>query len=553
MSGKPIHELTNTESKTMKDISKLTTVVLMAAALIAGECSVRGADGSGNWSSFRNGGTSIVGGTLPVEWSPDKGMAWQQETDGYGQSAPIVFDDAVFVTSVIGDMKETCAVTAYQLHSGEQIWQVRIDATQQGPSNYMNSRAAPTPVADLNNVYAFFETGNLVAIDHSGKQLWHRDLAKDLGPFESNHGLGSSLAQTDDAVILNLEHKGPSFLIAINKQDGTTKWRVDRPSGSSWTSPIVTGKSSQIVVSSARSVTGYDASSGEKVWCHEGLEGNSVPSPCPAGGRIIVGARIPEFGSAADAAKSNLSIAVGKSAEVSWRASSAVCDYASPVVDGNQVYFLNKVGVLSCVDTDSGEEIYRERLRAECWATPIVADNGIFFFARDGSVRVVKRGREFDVIATNALWDAGNPPKPETYKEASNAHRHGGSGDDVAGPGGPLRRNGSRPGGRAGGMIAAMMKNDANGDGILEADEISPDFRPMLKRVDVNGDGALDQEELAAMARSFAERRRKSQSSSRDPIVYGIAAVPGRIVIRTGTRLYCVAPDDSLSEKEEYP
>jgi len=89
-------------------------------------------------------------------------------------------------------------------------------------------------------------------------------------------------------------------------------------------------------------------------------------------------------------------------------------------------------------------------------------------------------------------------------------------------------------------MIAALMSRDTNKDGILQEEELSADFRPMLKRVDTNGDGTLDQEELDAMAKSFAERRKNSRNSSRDPIVYGVAAVPGTVVVRTGTRLFCV-------------
>jgi hypothetical protein len=89
-------------------------------------------------------------------------------------------------------------------------------------------------------------------------------------------------------------------------------------------------------------------------------------------------------------------------------------------------------------------------------------------------------------------------------------------------------------------MVASLMKRDVNKDGILQASELSPEFRPMMKRVDSNGDGALDPQELETMAKSFAERRKNSRESSRDPIVYGVAAVPGTIVVRTGTRLYAV-------------
>lgn len=88
--------------------------------------------------------------------------------------------------------------------------------------------------------------------------------------------------------------------------------------------------------------------------------------------------------------------------------------------------------------------------------------------------------------------------------------------------------------------MAALMAGDKNGDAILQADEISADFKPMLARIDTNKDGSLDAAELKAMAESFAARRADSQTSARDPIVYGAAASDGKIVIRTGTRLYCI-------------
>lgn len=545
------------------------------------------------WSAFRNGGNSAVADDLPVTWSPSRGIAWQVETDGYGQSAPIIFDATVYVTSAIGPMKQKCALSAYDLVSGKTRWQKSIQAAAPGPSNYMNSRGASTPVADETGVYAFFESGDLLAVTSNGERLWHRNLTKDLGPFESNHGLGSSLAQSADLLFLNLEHKGPSRLIAVRKSDGYIAWQADRPSGSSWTSPVVTAES--VIVSSAGRLTAYETSSGRQQWMVAGMEGNSVPSPCVVGDRIYTGARIPEFGSASDAAKSNLCVRIvhagrptdsseqtdtgirqtavtpsskDAQAEVIWRLGGAVCDYASPVVADGRVYYLNKVGVLSCLDADTGEQLYRTRLGAECWATPVVADNGIYFFAKDGSTKVITREADFRVLQTNQLWDPKKPPAPESYREAEGSgHGHGGgrhggqqaakhgsdhgdkadgakhAGKDTAGP--PQRG--------PGGMIAALMSRDANKDGVLQEAELSADFRPMLKRVDINGDGSLDQAELAAMAKSFAERRKKSQASSRDPIVYGVAAVSRAIVIRTGTRLYCIADNGSAPETEDSP
>lgn len=584
-----------------KEIKKMNSIhnACLSAALLASALPAFADDAvMSQWPSFRNGGSSTVADKLPPTWSPSEGIAWQVETDGYGQSAPIIIDSTVFVTSAIGPLKQECAVTAFDLSSGQTLWQERIQAAATGPSNYMNSRGAPTPVADETGVYAFFESGDLLAIKPSGEPIWHRNFTKDLGPFQSNHGLGSSLAQSADLLFLNLEHKGPSKLIAVRKSDGYIVWQTDRISGSSWTSPVVTAES--VIVSSAGSLTAYDSACGKQQWTIAGLDGNSVPSPCVVGDRVFTGARIPEFGSASDAAKSNLCVRLvhegqdvnssaktavhttqtaaadskdSLKAEVVWRSGGAVCDYASPVVADGRVYYLNKVGVLSCLDADTGEQLYRTRLAAECWATPVVADNGIYFFAKDGTTKVVARGPEFRVLHTNQLWDSKNPPAPESYRESQGSgHGHGGGHsaqhgskhgsdhgektvaakqDEKPAAGTPTDKAPVAPPRRGpGGMIAAMMRGDVNGDGILQAAEISADFRPMLKRVDTNDDGSLDQAELAQMAKSFAERRKNSQASSRDPIVYGVAAVPGAIIVRTGTRLYCLKDKHSASTTE---
>lgn len=65
-------------------------------------------------------------------------------------------------------------------------------------------------------------------------------------------------------------------------------------------------------------------------------------------------------------------------------------------------------------------------------------------------------------------------------------------------------------------------------------------FRGMIARIDTSGDGKLDESEIDAMAKGFAERRKDASATSRDPIVYGVAASEGKIIIRTGTRLYAI-------------
>jgi len=505
-----------------------------------------------DWNGFRNGGDSQANLPLPTAWSPTAGIGWQHELPGYGQSTPVILGNQIFVTAADGPMKQRLLVLCFSMARGELLWRYEHEASTQGPSNYMAARAAPTPVVDQSGVYAFFESGDCIAVDLQGQARWHRNFTADYGKFDNNHGLGSSPAQNASHVFLCIEHKGPSYLLAIDKQNGQTSWKVDRESTSSWSSPIVAsvGGNEQLIVSSGGNVSGYDVGSGEKLWSLAGLDGNSVPSPTLIGNNLFIGARLPEFAEEGSI-RSNCCIDLSSLGEgepkVAWRADKALSDYASPVVSGEFVYFVNKAGVLFCLDAGTGKVQYAKRLGTQCWGTPIVANSLVYFFGKDGKTQVLKPGPNFELVSSNVLWSEDNPPKPEQYVENSGgAHGHAGAAGeddktgDKTGDGqarGPSARG---TGGQGGGMLAALMKGDANGDGTLTADEISSDFKPMLARIDTNTDGSLDAAEIKAMADSFAARRTDSQASARDPIVYGAAASQGKIIIRTGTRLYCI-------------
>jgi len=513
----------------------------------------------GNWTSFRNGGHSdaIKDAVLPSAWAPGQGITWQTELPGYGQSSPLIVGSNVLVTAVEGPSKEKNLIVCFDRVTGKERWRNSQTSTQTGPSNFMYSRAAPTPVTDTDRSIALFESGDLIAVSlKDGQKLWSRDLKIETGPFKSNHGLGSSLAQTSDSVFINLEHDGPSVLMAIRKSDGSTKWKAKRPTGSSWSSPVVVNHQgmSQVIISSGGEVAGYDSESGKERWKFTELAGNSVPSPLVAGNRIFLGARMPEFGSVATAAKSNLCLEFADGATeptIRWRSQRCIADYASPVVCEENVFLVNGSGIVGCLDKETGEEKFRKRLGLVCWATPIVNNNQIYFFGKNGKTTVVKAGADFSIVSNNYLWDQAKPPRPTSYEEffpstkSGGGHgshgRHGGRDSDESGHG-SNHSKGKSPGS---GMLAGMLKRDTDGDGLLKGEEIPNRLASVMENIDLNHDGSLDQSELKKMAVSFAEKRKGSRQSSSDPIVYGVAADSDGIIVRTGTRLYSIGVKQS--------
>jgi outer membrane protein assembly factor BamB len=353
--------------------------------------------------------------TFPLRWSPDH-VRWSRPLDGYGQSAPVVWQGKAYITSVVGDNKDHCLLTAVNCTTGEVIWQHREDSEVLAESTPMISRAAPTPACDSEGVYAFFETGNLIALTHTGQVRWQRKLQEELGTFQNKFGLSASAAQTDDAIYILIDHEGESSLLAIEKSTGVTRWRTMRAKhGHSWTSPaiVLVNEKPVLVCSSIGSVDAYDWSDGKLLATMDSVGGNSVATPIDCGeGRFLVSSLIrPADGPVEGATRSNLLARLtqqdGKySIQVDWIAKEARGSFSSPLVHGDYCYWINPQGVLYCLDSKTGEEFYAKRLDCGgCWASPIAIGDRLYCFGRDGEAVVIRIDKEYQELSSgNRVW-----------------------------------------------------------------------------------------------------------------------------------------------------
>ncbi len=269
-------------------------------------------------------------------------------------------------------------------------------------------------------MYGFFEGGNLIALDHTGKVRWERDLVKDYGEFQGGHGVGSSPAQTAEALFILIDHRGPSYLVAINKATGKNIWKTEREPRGAWTSPVIATRDgkAEVIASSAGTVTGYAAGTGKELWKLGNVIGNTLPSASVAGDRVLFGGGTDRSKDApAAGAKGNGCLKLvardGKPAfEAAWTAKVGISNYATPLGYEGVAYFVNQVGVVHAYDLASGQERFSERLDGASWASPVGAGKHVYFFGKDGTTTVLKAGPEFEKVASNKLWDA--KPKPAT-------------------------------------------------------------------------------------------------------------------------------------------
>lgn len=345
------------------------------------------------WTGFRgnHGNSHTTAINLPRTWSETENIAWTIDLPGYGQSSPVVWDGKVFVTASEGPMKETLIVLCIEVGSGEVLWTKRFEASHKTERTDMISQAAPTPAVDAQHLYAFFENGDIFALNHQGETQWHRSLTKDYGEFVGNHGIGSSVAQTESAVILLIDHAGPSYLLSINKTDGTNFWKRDREKRVSWTSPVISAfaDATEILISSNGIVEAYNAENGERHWYVDGIQKNTVPSPTVTDEWVVVGS---------SQKGETLAIARGGTGDVTethtrWKADVA-SSFGSPLIHSDSVYVVNKAGALSCLNLETGGVFWTTRIGSSTWASPIVAGDMLYFFGKDGDTSVIQISSE---------------------------------------------------------------------------------------------------------------------------------------------------------------
>lgn len=241
------------------------TIIALIAVLIGLQAAL-----AEDWSQFRgpNGSGVSTSKGLPTEFGPKKNVIWKTDLPP-GHSSPVVTRDHVFVT---GHNNSKLLVICLDRQTGKILWQREVPRSREGRLQNVNGPASPSPVTDGSNVYVFFQDFGMLSYDSAGKERWKLPL----GPFNMFYGFGASPILVDDKVILPVDQDNPnSYLIAVDKDSGRVRWKVERPVViSGYSTPIVYQPSQgpkQIIIPESFQLSAYSAEDGKRVWWVRGL------------------------------------------------------------------------------------------------------------------------------------------------------------------------------------------------------------------------------------------------------------------------------------------
>jgi outer membrane protein assembly factor BamB len=397
-----------------------------------------------NWPQWRGPsglGVSAESG-LPTAWNGRENIAWSAALRGLGSSSPIVWGDRIFVTSQVGRVplsggshpllaRDDAAlvslekpiggsreepsdaadpivlvVESFNRSDGRRVWEYRFAARGPFPTLHeKHNLATPTPVTSGEHLFAWFGTGQIVALDMRGDVVWSKHLGEEYSPFDINWGHGSSPALYKDLLILLCDHESSSYLIALEARTGRLRWKADRGKGrASYSTPLVVPgpNGDELVVNSSERIDGYDPATGELLWYADAPRQSPIPSAVFHDGLIYMtrGYRNSPYLAIRPGGRGDVT-----ASHVVWRAPGGGSYAASLVSYEGLLYMTNDVGVLTCADTKTGERVWQTRLDGVFFASPVAADGKIYFLSQTGETIVVKAGRTPAILARNDLGE----------------------------------------------------------------------------------------------------------------------------------------------------
>lgn len=364
------------------------------------------------WSQFRGHyGNGIIKSTsAPINWSDNTNIDWKTPIHDRGWSSPVIWNDQIWMTTATKEGNKMYAICVNKL-SGKIEHDIHVfDVKSPQAITNENTYASPTPVVEEGRVYVHFGTYGTACIStKDGQILWkRRDLNCD---HEIGAGPASSPFIYNNFLIFNVDGRDVQYVIALNKETGKTAWKTNRSVDFSdvqinqrkaYGTPFIIprGNSNQMVSIGAKGVYSYDPENGKELWKAEHRGWSIAPRPVYGEGLVftMIDRDRPEMW----AIKPNGSGDITET-HIEWKETKRMPPRASPIIIKGLLFVVDRNGYISCIEAKTGKSIWQKRMKGRFSASPILANNLIYFFNEDTVCTIIKPTRELVIVAENKL------------------------------------------------------------------------------------------------------------------------------------------------------
>ncbi len=380
-----------------------------------------------DWPEFRgpwgDGHVSAPGDLkplgLPLHWNETNNVKWKSEIPYRGWSTPVVMGGQVWLTTATEDGHDFYAI-GVDAQTGEVRFTENVFHSDHpeplGNGASMNCYATPSPVIEPGRVYVHFGSFGTACLDtHTGKVLWKRDDLR----CRHYRGPSSSLISFEKLLILTMDGVDVQYHVALDKQTGKTVWRTDR--SVAWNDENVPGPmardgdlrkahstplivttegGTQMLSAGAKAAYGYDPQTGRELWRVQYDDWSVAPRPLFDRGLayIVTGLSKKELWAVKVNGQGDVT-----DTHVAWKLGTHVGKYASPILVDGLIYTAAEENYVTCVEANTGQVVWTERIGGKYAASPIYADGRLYFCSQQSTTTVLKPGRTFEVLATNTL------------------------------------------------------------------------------------------------------------------------------------------------------
>lgn len=377
-----------------------------------------------NWPQWRGprlDGTSHDTG-FPAACDPAK-ATWRTPLPGEGHASPIVWNDRVFTVASLAESGRR-VLLCLDRASGKILWQSTVIKSPLEKKHGLNSHASSTPATDGERIFTAFldipeseaaqnEPGKkqhvtpgeavVSAHDFDGKPVWQ----KRVGRFSSTHGFCSSPVLFKDKVIVNCDHDGDGYIVALSRTDGREQWRIDRPNKTrSYCAPIIrelAGKT-QMVLSGTKCVASYDPNDGRLLWIIDGPTEQFVASIVynDRAGLLFMTGGFPEHHLLAIKPDGAGNVT---DTHVAWHVvNKGVAYVPSPISEGDWFLVVSDSGIGHCFEAKTGRIAWTERL-GEQHASLVSAEGRVLFINDKGDARFIRPGEQYELLAEGSFGE----------------------------------------------------------------------------------------------------------------------------------------------------